>query len=365
MIEGLKLQACLVGIIALVLLAIASIIVKAHNIVRFGSGLGSTEVLRRMWSKSDLVLFQPVRTVEVFAPLASMGLFFALREFVTAVLQLAGLMHHHYSPAQDIIFALCATVAAPFGLAVYSFGGGRNFAVVGSVIVCLFVGAAVVDFCYALLVEDNMNAFRLLAIVLLGPVGVVVASLRAKSQLTARETSVATVQTASPRPTFIYIWSVLVLTACRVAHIGTLFFAGGPGDHKGLDLHYLSRVAAQLSDVLLLMASALVAIAVTNDRVMNGNYSWQWPSFLVPALCVLPSEAIIALVLFGRRSDYFTIWYLVRNIIKVGGTGFVGSAAYLLVVAKYARAALDPGADGQSELLEIDDDEDSTSEFEI
>lgn len=365
MIEGFKLQACLVGIIALVLLAIASIIVKAHNIVRFGSGLGSTEVLRRMWSKSDLVLFQPVRNVHLLAPLAGLGLFFALREFIVAVLQLAGLLHHRYSPAQDIIFALCAIVASPFGLAVYSFGGGRKLTVATVSMILLFVGAGVARFVDALLVEEHINAFRVLVFCVLCPGGVIAACLRVKSQLNTRENAVAMVQTSSPRPTIIYLWSVAVLTACRLAHSGTLFFAGGPGDHKGLDLHYLSRVAAQLSDILLLMASALVAIAVANNRIMNGNYSWQWPSFLVPALCVLPSEAVITLVIFNRHNDYFTIWHLVRNTIKVGATGFVGSVAYLGVVAKYAKAALDPGADGQSELLEIDDDEDSASEFEV
>lgn len=366
MFEGFKLQLCLAAIIALLLVAIASVIVKVHSIVRFGSGLGSTEILRGMWSKSDQVLFQPVPSVWLLAAPAGVGLAYALKDFITTLFQLADFLHERHSPARDIITLVSFAAGGIFSTAVYGLGGGKKPYVNVFVTVLLSVIAGSLDVVVFLVHHDQPHQMQPILMLVLISVVVGAAGFWGSRHFHSKDTIIISRKGAQPYKVF--AWGFAVLLACRLANWATLFFAGGPGDHTDLELHYLARVAVRISDILLLMACALVSIATANQLIMAGNYRWQWPSFVVPFALLVPVEIIGSCIIFGRNHHYRVFAQMIHNLLKFGATGLIGAVAYLFVVARYARAALDPGADGQSELLEIDDDDDDDyerSDFEV
>lgn len=348
-------QLTLLGIVCLLLVFMAIIVVKVHHVVRFESGLDNNETLRRMWSKSDLILFQRVKFPVLHGALIGTGVGLVLREILIGIIQVFDIARHP-TPVMDYILTVIAcAVSASVSSLLYRMGGGdsrlKNIAAT--------LAFALVVFATQLYSERDLEGIGALALVfwLLSIVGTSVGSV-----LWMSSHRIGLIAPQTPEFGFPYLQLllyVLPLWAVRVVDfILHLRLASLVKDN------YLAKVADHFSEILVLVSCAFAGILAANKLVMKGDFYWQWPTVLIPLISMEIAEFAVSMftLAHSQTTSQEVLMRLVTRSLIFAATGYIGAVTYVAIVARYAAKALDPGVDGQSELIISDDDD---SEFEV
>lgn len=331
-------------LIVLLLAITAFAVVKMHNIVKFESGLDNTEILRRMWSKADRVLFQPPAHPLALSVFVGVGLRYTLEFVLLTILQIMDVQTRPQAISAFAMSILCLAISVVFAVVVYRMVGGQSQEKIVGALLVIYLGL------YGFRLWSEPGPF--------GPVEAVVWILgitlvtvlcgmsAIRYQLPVYHVEPA-VEVATPKSW--WLWSGLLVLLC----------ASGDLIHRKLARDtYLGLVTVDLAQMALLFCCAFVSCWTTNRSVMNGNYHWKWRSVYIVGVPVAAFQTAAFVYDVVRTDDYIPPSFHRHLLIalRAAACGFAGSVAYLAVVAKYAHRALDPGYEGQSELLEDDDD---------
>lgn len=348
----------LLGLTVLVLVEIAASVAVVNNIVRFRSGINNNDTLRRLWSKPDAVIFQPVLWPLALSALVCLGINYLARSIMIGFLEVIDAVHVAQGLSWSAGFA--ATVTGTFagalaGRIVYVLNGGALLyvQVAGALALSLFPALVGVLAAPPSVIAISVVIVCVITLVSSVWVNKIVASKAHSQQVRELRPSLNVLAASYSR------WYVATVIVCCVALLVLLRLADfAVVWYVRPKKAYLALVLRNFSGLMVLVACCFVAIVLTNLSVMNSLFVWQWPCMLVPMAALLPVE-IVAQTVYARphASVLQRLAVLIQHDTMYAAAGYLGAAFYLGVLARAAKIALDPGFDGQSELI-LDDDSD-------
>lgn len=368
---SIVLQLKLLGLSLLVLTEISASIAYVNHIVRFRSGLNSTETLRRVWTRPEQVIFQPVVLPIVLSWVVGLGVNSLVRSMMVGFLQLIDALRisGELSLAGDFAVTVSGTAAGTLASALlYIIDGGMqlSYQVLGTLVISLGVSLP------RIVGNAPKSALIIWIIVISGIVICTSFWIQSRGVMarvpmsSVRDLRSALAQSSISSNTglkyalsFVIIMGLLIVLRL-IDHLVVVYI-----ERSGYEQVYLAQMLRNFAGLMVLISCCFVAILITNENMTHRIFIWQWPSVVCPMFMLGLCETLLTVFYKGHPSPAVK-WHILLSIIKrtfmYGGCGFVGAAAYLAVLARAAGNALDPGIEGQGELI-VDDDEDS--EYEI
>lgn len=366
------LQLKLLGLSVLVLTEIAASIAYVNHIVRFRSGLDSTETLRRVWTKPEQVIFQPVTLPIVLSWVIGLGINSLVRSMMVGFLQLIDALRiaGELSLAGDFAVTVSGTAAGALASSLlYIIDGGLQlpYQVLGTLIISLGVSLPRI-------VGSAPKSALAIWIIVISAIVICISFWIKGRGITARvpmssvrdlrstlaQSSISSNAGIKYALSFVIIMGLLIVLRV-VDHLVVIYI-----ERNGYEQVYLAQMLRNFAGLMVLISCCFVAILITNENITHRIFIWQWPSVVCPMLMLGVCESLLTVFHPGEPSSALK-WHMFLRIIKrtfmYGGCGFVGAAAYLAVLARAAGNALDPGIEGQGELI-VDDDDDSEYEIE-
>lgn len=376
---GILVQLKLLGLLLLVLLEIATNVANVNHVVRFASGINNNDTLRRLWSRPEAVIFYPVQMPIFLSWAFAWGVHAIVRSILVGILQTIDAVNSpdDLSLLSNYAVLLAASISSGMaGMALYvTFAGTAvYYQIIGTVALSLIISIPQVLAGYS--TTPGVLALWIIVMVL---------STAAmgfwSSQACRNRTSTTIVRElmpdrskVSPPQTgrgfvivsccivlllVLRIWDELVVSYIRRKDYGDV---------------YMAEVLRNFSGLMVLIGCSFLSIRLVNTWIGKRPMAWQWWSMLAPGLVLFVGEVVLLLIksLSGGKeappaNDEPTTFLkaflvpvisFVEHIVMYGTAGFLGCAVYLGVLARAAMQALDPGVDGQNELILDDDDSD-------
>lgn len=353
-------QLKLLGLNVLVLSEIAASVALVNHIVRFKSGIDNNSTLRRMWSKPDAVIFQPVFSPLLLSLVVCLGINCLARSIMIGFLQIIDAVRvtNELSWSADFAVTVTGTLAGALsGTIIYILNGG-------SILFLQIAGALALSLFVSLTSLIGEAAGSYIAISIVSICVITIGFSLWVSKIVGSK--VHTQQVRELRPTLkaiasnhskLHIYAlilgcIVLLIALRLCDLSIFAYT------KTTDV-YLSFVLRNFSGLMVLISCSFTAILLTNVSIMNSFFVWQWPCVFLPMIALLPVEIALQAFLSKEHSQPFlhTFTTLVKRTTMYAASGYLGGTFYLGVLARAANIALDPGFEDHSELI-LDDDSD-------
>lgn len=350
---------------------IAANVLYINYIVRFRSGLNDTEILRRFWSKADQTVLAPARFPFVLSIIHGMGLNCLTRSILTGVLHLLDT----FGPGEKLTLSgeyvvSCASTAAGVltGSAMYKFDGGDKFIIHAIIQSILLLPSGLLKLIFD---RDEISgttwAFWTVSLLVLAGL----ASVFVQRMFPFRSPTGST-RDPFERPAqevqdkkqsfkvFVYALVLVVVFSLQVLIRRVIRYYVFSREYTN---QYLATVLLNFAGLLPLISSSTIVIDCQSQSVMLRRPVMGWRSVIPLLSFILFNVQFVCSVVFGKWNKtevdsiikFLTVEYL-RDLYVYIAVGFVSIASYFAVCIRAAKKALDPGAEGQSELIVDDDD---------
>lgn len=361
---GIGTQLKYLALNVLVLAELAGIVAYVNHLVRFKSGIDSNDTLRRVWSKPEVVAFQPIFSPLLLSVLFAVGMNSLARSVMIGLLEVLDTLHASNDMKMNTASEFAATFAGTVcgslaGTLVYKLdSGGLVWTQIGITLVLAVAGTVTRTF-------NQLSASLVVVWSLLVALAHVLVGFYVNRLVPLRQPAAEVPSapigyvTQNKRKVWVILFACFLLYIQRI-----LDFIGKVSIFQSSEKTiYLAQVLQNFSSVLVLTICVFLSILITNFNINRNCYSWQWLALLTPTLVILPLEIPLC---FHYPADYYKsttdfVFQIIKQIFMYAACGYLGSAVYLTVLARAALIALDPGFEGQSELILDEDD----SEYEV
>lgn len=368
---GLDVQLKLLALNIFTLSLIAVNVLYINYIVRFRSGLNDTEILRRFWTKAGQTVLAPSRFPFVLSLIHGLGLNCLTRSILTGVLHLLDTFGpgESLSLSGEYVVSCASTVAGAFmGSAMYKFDIGDKFIVHALVQGIMSLPSGLLKLIFVRHeISSSTWAFWAVSVFVLS----VLASFLVQRVFPFRSSAGSTrdpferppQEVQDKRSTFkfvLYGTVMFLLFSLQVLVRKVIRYYVFSREYN---TQYLATVLLNFAGLLPLISFSAVVIDGQSQSVILKNPVMGWRS-AIPILSFVFFNIQLTLSIFFTKwkkagvqplVEFLTVEY-VRDLFVYIAVGFVSIASYFAVCIRAAKKALDPGAEGQSELIVDDDD---------